>query len=264
MRSRREGIGSTLYLRQLIFILILIPVQGCAGREVLNRGEFGDFSISLNQRSYGYQIVKDPTGQAPTKDVEKFLVKSGDCGISPTWNDCKTDRERSELSEKKHDNSEGQSYWYGWSIYFPKDFPVIYPVKVALGQFHQEKGSPLWMFQMLDTGYILEPVFLDNDSQFPLLSENELRGRWHKIEIAVLWSKKSDGYFKVWVNGIEKVQYRGPTKEDEPVFFKYGLYRSFLSRYQITKSQKNIPTQEIYFSNVKRASSREGLRVGSE
>ena len=51
------------------------------------------------------------------------------------WNDCEKDRERSELSSKNN-NYPGNEYWYGWFIYFPEDYPNIYPTKTALGQLH--------------------------------------------------------------------------------------------------------------------------------
>jgi hypothetical protein len=228
----------------------------CFAKDAVTRGDFGDFGISLSQKPEAYQIIKDPTGEAPTATVEKFTVHSGDCGVSAEWSDCKNDRERVELGEKGRTNRDGETYWYGWSIYFPKDYPLIFPVKVALGQFHQEQGSPLWMFQQLEEGYLLEAVFLDADKKFLLISDKDLRGVWHKIEIQVLWSQKAKGFFRVWVDGIQKVNYKGPTKQKTQLYFKYGLYRSFLSRYGKPGA---VPAQEVYFSNVKRARTRAKL-----
>ena len=226
----------------------------------IERGNFGPFRRSLNDIPADYQVIPDPTSTAPSKMIEKFLVKDGDCGKTATWNDCEMDRERSELSEKERTNKEGSVIWYGWSLYFPKDYPQIYPTKVALGQFHQDDSSPLWMFQQNDEGYFLEGNFLSPKKVYELVKDKNLREKWHKIEIEIKWSAKADGYLKLWVNGEPKVDYKGPTKQSHEVYFKYGLYRSFLNRYKSAKKVKSIPEQYVYYANVKRALSRQGLQ----
>lgn len=224
----------------------------------ISRGEFGPFQTSLNHRDYGYQIIQDSTGGAPTSKIEKFEVRPGDCGISKTWNDCTNDRERSEISEKGRTNKEAEVFWYGWSLFIPDSYVSIFPAKVAFGQFHQDEGQPLWMFQDLNDGLYLEELLTKENKKYLLIPKELLRGRWHKIEIEVLWSQKQNGYFRVWHNGERKVDYQGPTKESQEVYFKYGLYRSFLSRYTNSKN-KLAPPQVVFFSNVKRAKLRKGL-----
>ncbi len=43
------------------------------------------------------------------------------------------------------------------------------------------------------------------------------------------------------------------------VYFKYGLYRAFVSRYLKAEGAKRAPAQTAYFANVRRAATREGL-----
>jgi hypothetical protein len=131
-------------------IVLALMLSGC---QTIDRGSFGFFDRSLNNKSYGYQVVDDPTGTAPTAKVERFEVRRGDCGFDSGWSDCKNDRERSELSQQKPRENPGSSYWYGWSIYFPSDYVTVAPTKVALGQFHQTGAHPVWMFQELTGGY---------------------------------------------------------------------------------------------------------------
>ena len=71
----------------------------------------------------------------------RFEVRDGD---SWGW-DTRNDRERVELIiccfEKK-------THWNAWSIYLPEDFPIIFPTKVAMGQFHNDGDNPPeFMFQ---------------------------------------------------------------------------------------------------------------------
>ena len=99
--------------------------------------------------------------------------------------------------------------------------------------------------------------FLDNHiggSQYyaKLLDETELLGKWNKIEINAKWSDESDGFFKVWVNGKLKSDFVGQTASAPSLYFKYGLYRSFVSRYRKANNGKQPPAQVVYYTNVKR------------
>ena len=92
-----------------------------------------------------------------------------------------------------------------------------------------------------------------------MIKEDELRGRWHKIEVHVRWAKDHSGFIYVWVNDEQKVDYQGQTMDASQVYFKYGLYRSFLSRYKRAKNVDDVPAQKVYYANVKRSKSRKKL-----
>lgn len=225
------------------------------------RGTFGSFFRSLNTTSYGYLVLEDPTTTAPVEKVEAFEVRPGDCESDSGWSDCENDRERSELSEADKDTLPGDMHWYGWNIYFPEDYPNIYPTKTALGQFHQLDAHPVWMFQHSDSGYYLDDqVFGTTREYHKLIDESDLRGQWHNIELQVLWATDGSGYFRVWVDGVQKVDYSGQTMDAEKVYFKYGIYRSFMSRYKDANNVTEVPRQKVYYSNVKRSNTREGLQ----
>ena len=238
----------------------LIVVLGLSACQTVNRGSFGSFMRSLNNTSHGYAVIEDPTGSAPTKLVERFEVRPGDCSSNSGWSDCANDRERSELSEQHKSWTLGTTNWYGWSFYVPEDYINIYPTKVALGQFHQERSHPVWMFQNSSGGYHLDDqVFGSTRRYYELIDETDLRGKWHRIEVHAKWSKEDDGFFKVWVNGEQKVDYSGQTMTATKTYFKYGVYRSFMSRYKNANANKVVPGQIVYYANVRRASSRENL-----
>ncbi|WP_434355010.1 polysaccharide lyase [Parasalinivibrio latis] len=246
-----------MFMTRMFLVLLPLVLTACSSPD---RGSFGTFKRSLNNTSYGYVVMDDPTNQAPTELIEVFDVRPGDCGSNGGWSDCDKDRERSELSEAKKKNQRGKEYWYGWSIYFPEDYVNVYPTKVALGQFHQHKSHPVWMFQNSSGGYHLDRQVRGYTEKYDeLISEEDLRGKWHKIEIHAKWQVDDSGFFKVWVNGEQKVDYKGKTMSAHKVYFKYGVYRSYMSRYKLKHGTDSVPAQKVYFSNVKRGSSREAL-----
>ena len=231
----------------------------------VNRGIFGKAKRSLNKSPHGYTVISDPTTNAPTKLVEVFEVRSGDCYGNPGvngWDDCEHDRERSELTENNSGpNRHGSEFWYGWSIYFPENYINIYPTKTALGQFHQKDADPIWMFDNASRsgGYrVVGSVNLLKTKQ-KLISEEDLRGQWHKIEVHAKWSRSDTGVFQVWVNGDLKVDYKGKTMTAQETLFKYGVYRSYMVNYKAENKVSEVPAQTVYFSNVKKGHTRENL-----
>lgn len=78
----------------------------------LDRGEFGVFLRSLNVKPYGYTVIVDPTGNAPSRLIERFEVRPGDCHFSGGWSDCRSDRERSELWEQGKRSPHGSEARY--------------------------------------------------------------------------------------------------------------------------------------------------------
>ena len=188
-------------------------------------------------KKHGFQIVNKEDGhpvRAGNKSI-RFEVKQGDCGRDTDggWSDCKNDRERHELSGGDSAMSKGE-YWFSWSIYFPKDHKNLYPLSNAFGQFHQKNGNPVFMFKELRKGYTIVRTITDKDSDYHeqnLLTNDEVLGNWFDILINAKWSKKKDGFFKIWVNGELKYDYKGPTKSKSKVYQKFGVYRTGITRY---------------------------------
>ena len=56
-------------------------------------------------------------------------------------------------------------------------------------------------------------------------------GKWMDFVVNVKWSQSNDGWFSIWLNGKLNFEYKGKTMYcDKGVYFKYGIYRSFVSR----------------------------------
>lgn len=245
---------------KLLLIGTTAMLVACQSMPTVNRGSFDSFDRSLNTKSYGYQVLTDKTTGAPTSMIERFEVRPGDCSSNSGWSDCANDRERSELSQKGGRNLVESTYWYGWSMFVPVDYKNIYPTKVALGQFHQDGSHPVWMFQNGMAGLSLDDqVYGSTRKYYPLIQESDLRGKWHQIEVHARWTKGETGFMNVWINGEQKVAYSGQTMTASKVYFKYGVYRSFMSRYRNLNGVKDVPAQVVFYSNVRRADTREEL-----
>lgn len=239
----------------LAALVLLASGPAAEGGGALDRGDFAAFKRSLNAKSHGYAVIADPTGAAPASPVERFDVRPGDCGQE----DCRRDRERSELSEQGARSPLGTTAWYGWSFFLPQDWPAVWPTKTVLGQFHQEDAHPVWMFLHHKNGLVLDRQTQGKtESLTPLLSERDLRGKWHRIEVHAKWAADASGFFEVWVDGTRKYAMRGQTMTARKVFFKYGVYRAFVSRYAMSQNAA-APAQLAMFANVRKAATRAGL-----
>ena len=89
-------------IRLIASVTFAAILSACVTTEysVTQRGDFPEFRRSLSNTSYGYQVVPDPTGSAPVPVVERFEVQPGDCWHNEASDDCSTDRERSELTQR--------------------------------------------------------------------------------------------------------------------------------------------------------------------
>lgn len=75
------------------------------------------------------------------------------------------------------------------------------------------------------------------------------------------WEKNIKGFMKVWANGELKFDFKGRTMREDSIYFRYGLYRSFISRYAYSRgiTPQPVPGQKVYFANVKRGKTRNEL-----
>ena len=250
-------------MKRLLLVLCFLPLLllgGCGTTSTAynDRGWFDPMRRSLNNKSYGYQIVEDVTGSAPTKFIERFEVRPGDCSANAGgWDDCATNRERSELTQVNMDILIGSTEWYGWYIFVPMKHNVISP-PAYMGQFHQYHAQPAWMFITNAGGYYLDR-HLRSRKYLKLIDKTDLLGKWNKIEINAKWSKSGDGFFRVYVNGKISANFRGKTASASQIYFKYGVYRTHVSSHKANYNTEAL-TQIVYFTKVKRGGSREDIQ----
>lgn len=214
--------------------------------------------------------IKDPTGASPASPVYGFRLPAGYCNAKPyepggKESDCFYGSARSQMVESGK-KQPGEA-WYGWYVYFPKDFP--YGGKQTKGHYefaywHNKQcphlsfandagaGDMLYLQSNKALGnYDCEPV-----SKQPIISFKRLLGKWTRFETHVIWSSGSNGLVEVYVDGKLAVTRKGPNlvKGFEGTnYFKFGAYLC------CTGDAAQIREASVYFSGVKRASDREGL-----
>jgi len=211
---------------------VKLPKDAASGFKILTKSLTGKY-----YKDYGMQVVDEKDGH-PVRSGKKsirFEVREGDCGQDEQggWSDCKGDRERHELSaNQKGDTMSKGEYWFSWSLYFPEDHQNLWPLSNNYGQFHQKDGPPVFMFKELRSGYSVIRTIGDVDyHEKRLIHKDDMKGKWHDILINVKWSKKDDGFFKLWVNDKLKYDYKGPTKTEKYVYAKFGIYSTGITRY---------------------------------
>ncbi|MEC9367083.1 MAG: polysaccharide lyase [Pseudomonadota bacterium] len=230
-----------------------------------------DFEKSLKPdfKPWGYSVV-DITDGHPVRAGRKslrFEVRPGDCSWNTIGhNDCKTDRERHELVQVGDLQKEGDEYWYAWSLYLPQDYPVVSPVRVALAQFHQHP-EVIWMFRNDEGGYAVnrQEELGRGYGYDPILRDEDMRGLWNDILVHASWTSKPEGRFTVWVNGVKAYDYTGPTMgKANTVYFKLGIYRTFVSHFRRKHGVAEVPRQVVYFDEIRRGRSRAEVAIGRD
>lgn len=224
---------------------------------LINRG-FGPFERSLNDKCYGYNLITPQNFPHPAPSqipnyYERFEVRAGDCGAHSNWDDCQNDRERSELSEKGSRNPLGSEYIYEWDFYAPAHFADLHPTKTIITQFHQEGGSPVWVFTFQNGLYLERRIGGQIQQKILLLTVQQMREQWHHVKIHAAWETSQNGFFSLWINGTQKLNYQGPTMSAQKVYMKYGIYRAYISRYLQLHNVTALPTQILFFANMKRS-----------
>ena len=215
-------------------------------------------------KKHGVKIVNKVENfpvRAGNKSV-RFEVKFGDCGKdkSPeTWNDCKENIQQHELIGKKFNGKK----WIAFSIYLPKNFQSINPIKLVLGQFHQKQGVPTLMFQLNENGYHIDrqmKICKTCKSRTleikKILNLSEMTGKWNDILIYGNFTNQESGFYKIWVNNKLRYNYSGITTEGKPSYFKFGIHQTFVNKFSKLRNT-SYPTQVVYFDEIRHGKSRD-------
>lgn len=222
--------------------------------------QYTGFQRSLNDKPWGINSITQQQGPVFRGNrSERFEVRQGDCGRQPNWSDCEMDRERAEMSEQKPYTPLGVPTWYSWSVFFDPSWPDISPVTTTIGQFHQRDQSvPAVLFIQKDNRYMMRIESAKNlypgQNVRTLLTGDEIRSKWHTVVVFAKWSTGPDGILQVWINGKQRMDLRGPnTVNTTPVYFKYGIYRSYVSRVPYR------PPHVLYIDEVRKGPTRESV-----
>ena len=127
------------------------------------------------------------------------------------------------LSQAQSDCYEGKEQWWAHSILFPDDYvapPAPTPGRWSWGvvfDFHHTGNTGQANFQV---EAMPDPIGLrlhgyGGDPAKPITYEAAIgpvvKNLWYHFVYHVKWSAGNDGFFDAWVNGVRKLEHRGPT-----------------------------------------------------
>lgn len=239
------------FVNFVVCVLLCFPIT--------TNAEFTGFKRSLNNTPWGHAVVNHPVRKGAVS--ERFELRAGDCSSQPGWSDCDKDRERTELSELAPYTPVGVNVWYAWSFLLDSSWVDITPVTTTIGQFHQrDQSTPVVLFVQRNNQLLMRlesaKDLYPTNNIFTILSAPMLMAGWHDVVVNAKWSTANDGLIKVWVDGRMVLSLTGVnTKYDTPVYFKYGIYRSFVSR------TSHRPPHVIWYDEVRKGYTRESVDI---
>ncbi len=157
--------------------------------------------------------------------------------------------ERSDLalSRRASDCHDGREHWWAHSILFPDDY-VAPPESTAttwnwgvVADFHNSApGAGQANFQVnampvtaispdRPTGLSFQVAYGNQTSPTTYNAPigPVVRNQWYNFVYHVQWSSGADGFFDAWVNGVQKMAYRGPTLyPGQGCYFKLANYHT--------------------------------------
>jgi len=215
-------------------------------------GTWGDhFTVHGNSppNRHNVNVVNKKDGHPVRKGKQstRLEIRPGDCG----GDDCKTDRERTELMMDATEVP-GKEYWYAWSVYF-KNYKTIQNIGVHHGQWKQLFG-PAHMFPtftMMTNGLNVEfGKDFGTYKKYLVIPNKGLSNKWHDFRVHTKWSTASNGFFKLWRNGKLLIDRKGKTVSTKhEIAFRFGIYRPFTGR-----AKSNI-THIVYYDELVRGNS---------
>jgi hypothetical protein len=147
--------------------------------------------------------------------------------------------ERDELLERKEFGPmENEGFSYVFSMYIPKNFPIV-PTRLVLAQWKQneENDNALIDNPLLALRYQKGELFITlqttNKKVRIFRTNKEIRGEWLDFVFQVKFTRKENGFVRVWMNKKQIVDFNGVTAYSEKYnypkpghfYFKMGLYR---------------------------------------
>ena len=274
-------------MKKLLIIFLLIPTLALSGifkddegkpsLKTSSKSGFTHHTNHMGHNDYNFQYIKDKTKARAGKYFQRFEVRDGDCFGDDTWNDCKNNRERVEFSAEPQQRPI-KKQCYGYSLMLSKDFIDTHPTNTTLGQVHQI-GGPTGTAQ----GLASFPPLIQIDARLGGLHFN-----WHKLsgsetnvidrsyyyelkrlrKMKEVWTDISfcldfeNERMDVWVDGVQKVKIlKSPTfVKPKEIYFKHGIYRSFISKYKERKNS-DMPTQVVFYDEIRRGDSIEKVDI---
>ena len=216
-------------------------------------------SHRINARDYGCQVVRRDAGN-PVFDGEqsaRFEVREGDCSATADYDDCTQDRSRHEINETTVAPSNGTTLVYTTHVFIPEQ-PRLKPRgrnTLFLTQINVVDGGDygtMAYLEVADNGqlWIRTDQGFSFDIQKQYVADTNPVGKWIKVTWEIRSSTGADGYLKVYVDDVLKVDESRPTLPSTTAAnrLKIGIYNVFKSR-----ATEPYGTQVVYFDGIAKA-----------
>ena len=213
-----------------------------------------------------YTIKEDPTGTSPFNIIEDFSPIKGSCGtaghfwkenkvkIGEGTTDCNSNRLRLELAMNKdiRTGKKAKELWVSYYFYVPDtpdNFtdPLLQPYITQFYGSNKKSGQNRGGYAPQFSASIYNGKLSIGGT--PAIDKENLKGKWHKVEWHVRYSKKIDGFVKVYVNDELKVNRTGfQTSKHSHVEIKYGSYSHPEYTNGVYPEGYQFPSHTIYFA----------------
>ncbi len=273
-------------MKTLLILLLLVPTLAMS-KTYKKDGKFyiktikSGFKYHKNfmvHNEHNFNYIKDKKKARAGKYYQQFELRDGDCFGDDSWSDCDTDRERVEFSTRPRQPIT-KNQCYGYSLMLSKDFTHVHPTSTTLGQVHQH-GGPTGTAQglasfppLVQIDVVGESLFfnwhelsgsatnvIDESRYYKLKSLKDMKEVWTDISFCLDFKNKR---MDAWVDGIKKVEIlKSPIFfKPEAIYFKHGIYRSFISKYKKQNNVKKMPTQIVFYDEIRRGNSIEKVDI---
>ncbi len=279
-------VKSVSKISKIIFILLVFKTNALSNNFLIDQDDklfiettnsgFKFHKNFMSQNKHNFNYIMDNSKSRSGNYYQKFELRNGDCFGDEKWNDCKNDRQRIELSSEPNQPVSGKQC-YGYSIKLSYDFTDIRKVSTTLGQIHQ-KGGPSGKANSLSSFPPLIQVdarkgnlylnwhklsgsrddVKDESKYYKLKTLKSMKGVWTDISLCLDFENKR---IDAWVDGnnVVKILQSPIFFVPESIYFKHGIYQSFVSNY--TSFKGGTPTQIVYYDEVRRGSSIEDVDI---
>ncbi len=213
-------------------------------------GSWGEFwTHSNNPRTpWHVDVVGGSHPRRAGAQSIRFERRTGYCG----GDDCGWNSERTELGTDGVDRP-GDNTWYAWSVYH-QNYQFLNNVAPVHGQFKtRNDGHQLAFFNMdASRGMVVNfDEFEGWRGSKVIIPKSQISNKWNDIRVYANWSTGADGIFRIWVNGVLKVDRRGRNMvNSDPVMFRFGIYAP-----QVNRAGAGRPTQVVYYDELMRGNS---------
>jgi hypothetical protein len=232
-------------LRQsgLACVFLALLLSGCGGGG--GGGSESDEALTAGTPTTGFyctfQTAPDDCGFLEQGRVQRASIVSvgrdGSTGVrlntQPGDNNVSgsgaMERNDLKLSQARTDGYEGREHWWAHSILLPDDFAMPTWQMYVLFDFHNtaDAGGQANFHVNFENGALVFRGFggtLNNGRYGAPIGIPE-KNTWYDFVYHVKWSAGSDGFLRAWVNGVKKLDHRGPTLyRGEGVYLKLANY----------------------------------------